>query len=964
MLLLAGCGGGGSGTTTLVGTQSSSTVTMDAAQSIAYGGTVGQSKTFSVDIFLKKNVSDNYEVTFKPTGFSIDGCSVQSVTYSPDPLHLNRNAGSIERLQVEGTVNASCTNQGAYTLYGTLEVKLGDKVTVESFIGHSGGNGGDDGVGGGVTLSGVTTPITVSTPEEIKTIAAYVVDNNGVGVADKEVAITSISDARYGAIISSANVVTDSAGRATFQYRAPRDIEAVNGQNTTVSIILKETGETREVTIRFSTDTTGSVIPKLTGVTTPLKVTENNEVKIIVAYVVDDQGVGIPGKEVSVTAISDPKYGAIVNNATLTSDNAGRVAFEYRAPSDIASINDENTTVNIILRETGESKPVVLEFKYTPPTVMTPIVVLEQNELNITKNGESKRIVTKVFVKGESTPYTHGVVKVQLPSIVTEGKDVGYFTEYNVSVGTDGRAEFNYIAPQDVSKLLDENITDLDFYFYHEDNPDEKVKLVIHYELESDYIVTSYTIETASEDGKQTMGLESQKSFTATLEDDQGNTVQDSDVTEVTIESLNTRIAKLIDDNGNVVDKITYTDSRARGNMSFYIKTATLSGLVPVKITISFNDANGDPQTLVTVMNVVVFSGPPTAISISYAGVEQNETTAKYIEKFAVTVTDAYNNPVNTRPFISVGAIVEYAVDGNSSTGERTENSPRLWHGRFDSHGTLINEGNGQASFEADASNVFRYIDISNGINNDRLVVFGKGYVYEALGKWDIVEMLNEGKLSLKDDYNGSTRSDLFYAVGHNNRQDLCDASGREFVGNMKAQTYQLDEGGHAFIEFEYDYHLTGKDIMVWVNLMGYQSDNNKTIRIGEAIKHTLRGNGLIAKPASLQLDPGAKVTRTFVIHHKNAPEWYINGHFGYAIDTNCDARYLASSDEFDARTCSTSKRVDDDDNTSSDDVLVGTGDNTAWVAYRIENNGVQKCTFTITDVEVAPEFFTGRSYP
>ena len=120
-------------------------------------------------------------------------------------------------------------------------------------------------------------------------------------------------------------------------------------------------------------------------------------------------------------------------------------------------------------------------------------------------------------------------------------------------------------------------------------------------------------------------------------------------------------------------------------------------------------------------MNIVVFSGPPTAMSISYAGVEQNATVAKYIEKFAVTVTDAYNNPVNTQPYIAVGAIVEFAVDGSSATGERNEASPRLWHGLNDPHGTLEAIGGNRAQFTT-ASDIFNHVDI----NNERLVVFGK----------------------------------------------------------------------------------------------------------------------------------------------------------------------------------------------------------------------------------------------
>jgi len=292
--------------------------------------------------------------------------------------------------------------------------------------------------------------------------------------------------------------------------------------------------------------------------------------------------------------------------------------------------------------------------------------------------------------------------------------------------------------------------------------------------------------------------------------------IENNKITKIELESQNTQVGKLIDTAiGDAVERLTFDGSDASNSKSFTIQTYRLSGLLPVNMKVTFIDANGDTKILEQIMNVVVMSGPPTALSISYAGVEQDKNASKYIEKFAVTVTDQYNNPVNTRPFIATGSIVEYAVDGSSLNGQRTETSPRLWHGRLDVPGKLEAIGSNKAQLITTVP-TFTYIDLAN----DKLVTFGSGYVYEALGKWDI-DSVSDQSLQLKDDYYGTTRDPIYFAVGHNNREDLCAEDARQYVGNMKATNIQLDATGHALLEFEYDYHLTGKDIMVWVNLEG-----------------------------------------------------------------------------------------------------------------------------------------------
>jgi len=665
---------------------------------------------------------------------------------------------------------------------------------------------------------------------------------------------------------------------------------------------------------------------------------------------VDKNGVGVSGKVVMATSIP-LEYGTIENSAVVTASN-GRATFDYTGPSDITPLIGTSKNVTFIYQENNQSirSSSNISFKFTSnnggndenASKITPIVVINNDyrEINLTDNSQAQDIEVNVFRSGTNTPYTNGNVTVSLPNKVLDGVDVGSFDKYTVKVGENGKAIFHYTGPQNLKTLIDSGDKNSTFKFYHNDNPTQIATSTVIYAPKSGYVPANYILSTSSSDNNYTMNLNKLKTFTVYLKDDKGNLISDDNITSVKIESKNTLVGKLIDSSNNSeVDQLSFENSDATNKINFPIQTHTHSGLLPIKITVTFKDANNETKTLVKIMNLVVLSGPPTAMSISYAGVEQNKTIAKYIEKFAVAVTDKYNNPVNTTPMISTGAIVEYAVDGSSSDGKRTTTSPRLWHGRFDSNkGKLVPIGNNKAQFESNSSNTFKYVDPYN----DRLVIFGSGYSYEALGKWDL-DSINDSVLDLKDSYFGEERKGLYYAIGHNEREDLCSDDARKYVGTMKAQNgeYQLDSNGHALLEFEYDYHLTGKDIMVWANITGYQADDNKTGRIGTAIKHTLRGNGLISLPENgYSLDKNQTAVVSFSIWHKNAPEQYRNAKFGWDVKggSTCKWTVVDSSNYYDARSC------------------YGTNGRT-YIKFRLQSPPDKGCTFNITHILPSGEF-------
>ena len=312
------------------------------------------------------------------------------------------------------------------------------------------------------------------------------------------------------------------------------------------------------------------------------------------------------------------------------------------------------------------------------------------------------------------------------------------------------------------------------------------------------------------------MGIPNQeKSFSIVVKDDAGNDVAKASMTSFEIAIQNIFVGKLIS-NGQEYSTLILENENP---ITFNVKTNTKSGLIPLRVVATFVDANGVTRRLEQTVNVTVYSGPPTAMSISYVGVEHDEARGKYIERYAVSATDAYNNKVNTSPGVAAGAIVGYAVDGSAPSAVETASTKRLYIAKNDTQkGTINPLGGGLATFSVpvDGQNRFQYIDESN----DKLVLFGEGYAYEALGKWDFSRLSNE-VLELQDTYLGVTRSELFYAVGHNYRQDPCRSDGSEYIGYAQVDSNgsMLDSEGTAIVTFGYDYHLTGKDIMLWVNL-------------------------------------------------------------------------------------------------------------------------------------------------
>jgi len=569
-----------------------------------------------------------------------------------------------------------------------------------------------------------------------------------------------------------------------------------------------------------------------------------------------------------------------IEPSSVAVNSAGVATFTYTAPADL-TINT-NPISFTFYHEDNPTQKATFTFNVVPdanqviltPEVDLPIVVLPVKDGNLTVNSQVVSIDVRVY-DTTNNPYTQGSVKVAYPDDVREGRDVGYFESSSVELNSAGVATFTYTGPSDLTT----NTDPISFSFYHEENPTQSEIFTFNINPDEDQIVlTSYQLESSLEN--IVMGLEEKKAVSFSVKDTDGKAVEDANMVSMTVTLLNSSLGTLLDSSGASGISLTFEE---QNNVSVNIESKTISGLLPIQVEAEFIDVNGETQTLDRIFNVTILSGPPTAISLSYAGTIQDETNAKFIESWVVTVTDKYNNKVNTKPAVSMGMLAGYAQSSAapSNVANYLYYDPTLPSGAT---GTISAAGgsDGGASFKATNAPFGNVDDV-----NEYLVTFGNGYTYDASGKWTIYKTDDDSLLDLVDDFNGSDVSELGFAVGNNFRQDQCDY-GVSWLGNVYATDglNVIEETGSLLLSVEYDYYLVGKDVMLWVNLLG--DSNGETVKIGTAKKVTMRGMGLVADDPYTYTQGYTGVKR-FYIHIDQTPEYYRNANFYFDTQVTGD---------------------------------------------------------------------------
>ncbi|WP_457745346.1 hypothetical protein [Sulfurimonas sp.] len=525
----------------------------------------------------------------------------------------------------------------------------------------------------------------------------------------------------------------------------------------------------------------------------------------------------------------------------------------------------------------GDNSDIIIS---TVPTVGTttsstlPTIILPVSSSVLTTNSQVVSIEVRVF-DSANNPYTTGNVNIIYPADVQTGRDVGYFASSSVAVDNAGVATFTYTAPTNLSA----NTAPLVFGFYHTDNPTQSLTYTFTLNPSVNQVVlTNYTL-TSAPSPSITMGLDAIQSLSYYVSDKDGNVLPDSSIISIQVELLNPALGLLVDSNNNQGSVLSFLN---QNNVSLNLQTNTISGLLPIKVIAQFNDANGNPQSIEQIFNVTILSGPPTTISLSYAGTSQDAANAKFIESWIVTVSDQYNNRVNTNPAVSMGMMAGYA-----QSAAATDNPANyLYYNPVTptnpASATISATGGTTGGASLSTTNTpFAGVDDIN----DYLVTFGNGYTYDASGKWTF-QANSSSLVDLVDDFNGTNVSGLGFAVGHNYRQDRC-SFGDEWTGNVYPSNGSniIDTTGSMKISVSYDYYLTGKDVMLWVNLVG--NSNGATVKIGESKKVTLRGQGLDGD--TYPYAQGYTGTVRIPIKISNTVEWYKNANFVFQVDVSGD---------------------------------------------------------------------------
>lgn len=387
--------------------------------------------------------------------------------------------------------------------------------------------------------------------------------------------------------------------------------------------------------------------------------------------------------------------------------------------------------------------------------------------------------------------------------------------------------------------------------------------------------LASYSLESDIENNLE-VRLESNKFITFFVKDDKNVLVEDSSMVSMTIKTITPDLGTLADISTSDQETLTFLGDNFT---SISLETKTKSGLVTLEVTAVFIDIKGDTKTLIQNFNLIVLSGPPSAMSLSYVStVHTTEliNRAKFVERWALSVTDKYNNPVNTNPAVAMGMIAGYADNGVVSALHTDKYLMYSPINVGDPTGTIDPVAD---TFTATAS-VFGNVDLSNDI----LVTYGLGYVYNASGKWDIET--EAGTILGINDYNSSTTSGLGFAVGNNHRQKVCATDKAVATVYPDDGNYTIDDSGSILLNVEYDYYLVGKSTMVWANLNGKDYQTDSMVRIGEAKKVTLRGLGLNARNPSRTIAKGTSVTQSFILEITDTMVLYRNAYFSYSIET------------------------------------------------------------------------------
>jgi len=314
-------------------------------------------------------------------------------------------------------------------------------------------------------------------------------------------------------------------------------------------------------------------------------------------------------------------------------------------------------------------------------------------------------------------------------------------------------------------------------------------------------------------------------------------------VHKIIISTTDPSKVKLIDPNNYVNDRGRAKEIlkfENKNDIDLYIQTYNKSGLVDLKVDVTYINNRGEEYDLNKTLSLTILSGEPMAFSINGVGTVYNPDTKWFEQKFLISASDKYNNIVNIASKINISAMAGFVKNGR---GER------LLFGKYSStKGEIIaDKETHQAEFRVN-SPILSNIDSTR----DFLFLFGDVQNGEALGKWDIDSYSSdESTLKLVDSYYGDNHTNLGFAIGHNYLGEICSSESKEWELEIDSTDgiYQLDDRGKTYVTLKFPPYMIGKKIALAVNFSG------KEKRSGEVHFETLHNFEGVKVPDTINIE-------------------------------------------------------------------------------------------------------------
>ncbi|MEA2072971.1 MAG: hypothetical protein U9O86_05240, partial [Campylobacterota bacterium] len=575
---------------------------------------------------------------------------------------------------------------------------------------------------------------TISKDNQLHTVVINALDTNGDFVNSGTINVKFPAEISNGTDLGKFTELSIAVvnGQASFSYKGPNNILTTSVATVSETFIFEDAaglGTPVNWRVDFNPE-----VPVIRLTNSSITVVSDGETISVEVLAFDENNQSLNSGTISVAYPSEiinqnANGGRFLENEATVSN--GIAVFSFVGPTTLTKISDLTFTFSYKGNALVATKDLLVT--YSPPTAS---IYMSETTKVVTLNSET--IYINVDVRDSfNNPFTTGSVKIVYPDDVQTGRDIGSFISSEVSL-VNGTASFVYSAP----KSLDSNESNITFGFYHDSEPTQITDFIVSIESEpGQEILTDYFLTSSYSDGNITMDLESTKLITFYVKDKDDNLLEDSNITSIVVTVLNTALADI--DDSNATNPAAETQTLTKNSASLSIISNTISGVVPIKAIATFKGVNNENVSITEVFNVVVVSGPPTAMSISYVSTSNDSDNAKFVEKMVVAITDKYSNRVNSNPGISVALIAGYANDTSgpleymyhkgSATIDTTDDKIKVASGsvmqvnltsRGSNYSIAPDVSFGAGGFEATA-----YLSDFGGISEVNIISGGKEYV-------------------------------------------------------------------------------------------------------------------------------------------------------------------------------------------------------------------------------------------